>query len=68
MLHVHLVFITKYWRDVLSDLAICDLQRILAKVCTDFEAELIECDGDDDHVHLLARSLSAQAGPFQTHQ
>ena len=23
------------------------------KVCTDFEAELVEFDGEDDHVHLL---------------
>ena len=53
MLHVHLVFFTEYRRDVLSDLPIRDLQRIFAKVCTDFEAELIECDGEDDHVHLL---------------
>ena len=53
MLRVHLVFVTKFRRDVLSDLVIRDLRRIFAKVCTDFEAELIECDGDDDHVHLL---------------
>lgn len=53
MLHVHLVFVTKYRRDVLSGPAIRDLRRIFAKVCKDFEAELIECDGEDDHVHLL---------------
>lgn len=53
MLHVHLVFVTKYRRDVLSDLANRDLKRIFAKVCRDFEAELVECDGEDDHVHLL---------------
>ena len=53
MLHVHLVFVTKYRRDVLSDPAIRDLRRIFAKVCRDFEAELIECDGENDHVHLL---------------
>ncbi len=53
MLHVHLVFVTKYRRDVLSEPAIRDLSRIFAKVCRDFEAELIECDGEDDHVHLL---------------
>ena len=53
MLHVHLVFVPECRRDVLSDLAIRDLQRVFAKVCTDFEAELIECDGEDDHVHLL---------------
>ena len=53
MLHIHLIFVTKYWRDVLSNLAIRDLQRIFAKACTDFEAELIECDDEDDHVHPL---------------
>ena len=52
-LHVHLVFVTKYRRDVLSELAIQDLLGIFAKVCTDFGAELSECDGEDDHVHLL---------------
>lgn len=52
-LHVHLVFVTKYRRDVLSELAIRDLRGIFTKVCQDFEAELIECDGEDDHVHLL---------------
>jgi putative transposase len=38
---------------VLSEPAIRDLRDIFAKVCRDFEAELIECDGEDDHVHLL---------------
>ena len=52
-LHVHLVFITKYRRDVLSALAIRDLETIFAKVCRDFEARLVECSGEDDHVHLL---------------
>ncbi|WP_282026678.1 IS200/IS605 family transposase [Limimaricola cinnabarinus] len=52
-LHVHLVFVTKYRRDVLSEPAIDDLRSIFSKVCGDFEAELVECDGEDDHVHLL---------------
>lgn len=52
-LHAHLVFVTKYRRDALSALAIRDLARIFAKVCEDFDADLIECDGEDDHVHLL---------------
>src|SRR6516165_6086778 len=52
-LHAHLVFVTKYRRDALSGLAIRDLVRIFAKVCRDFEAELIECNGEDDHVLLL---------------
>ena len=52
-LHVHLVFVTKYRRDVLSQLAIRDLSEIFARVCSDFGAELVECNGKDDHVHLL---------------
>lgn len=52
-LHAHLVFVTKYRKDALSKLAIGDLRTIFAKVCKDFEAELIECNGADDHVHLL---------------
>lgn len=52
-LHVHLVFVTKYRRDVLSELAIRDLSAIFDKVCTDFDATLVECNGEDDHVHLL---------------
>lgn len=52
-LHVHLVFVTKYRRDVLSEYAIRDIVAIFAKVCTDFGASLIECNGEDDHVHLL---------------
>ena len=52
-LHAHLVFVTKYRRDALSALAISDLRSIFAKVCRDFESQLIECDGEDDHVHLL---------------
>lgn len=26
---------------------------IFERVCDDFEAELVECDGEKDHVHLL---------------
>jgi len=48
-----LVFVTKYRRDVLSQLAIRDLSEIFARVCSDFGAELVECNGKDDHVHLL---------------
>jgi putative transposase len=52
-LHAHLVFVTKYRRAALSAPAIQDLRTIFAKVCRDFEAEWIECDGEDDHVQLL---------------
>lgn len=30
-----------------------DLKEIFTNICADFEAVLVECDGEDDHVHLL---------------
>ena len=56
-LHVHLVFLTRYRCGVLDDDAIERLRGMFAKVCADFEAELIELEGQDDHVHLLVEYL-----------
>ena len=53
LMHVHLVFVTKYRREVFTKEILDDLRPMLASVCTDFEAELAEFDGEDDHVHLL---------------
>ena len=52
-MHVHLVFVTKYRRSVFTGTILDDLRGIFADVCRDFEAELVEFDGEDDHVHLL---------------
>ncbi|WP_107459621.1 IS200/IS605 family transposase, partial [Streptomyces colonosanans] len=52
-LHVHLVFVTKYRRGVLTNDLLARCEEIMREVCTDFEAELSEFNGEDDHVHLL---------------
>ena len=53
LMHVHLVFVTKYRREVFTKSILDDLRGIFTGVCLDFEAELVEFDGEDDHVHLL---------------
>jgi len=53
-LHVHLVFVTKYCRSVLTEAAHETLRDIYTKVCQDFEAVMVDSNGEDDHVHLLA--------------
>lgn len=53
LLHVHLVFVTKYRRNVFTTEILQYMETIFAKVCTDFEATLSEFDGEEDHVHLL---------------
>jgi putative transposase len=52
-LHVHLVFVTKYRRGVFTKAILNRMQEVLETVCNDFEAEMIEFDGEEDHVHLL---------------
>lgn len=52
-LHVHLVFVAKYRRRVFDRKAIERLRELFTKICVDFEAELMEIDGERDHVHLL---------------
>ncbi len=52
-MHVHLVFVTKYRRGVFTKEILDELHLIFASVCIDFEADLVEFDGEDDHVHLL---------------
>ncbi|MBT9136448.1 MAG: hypothetical protein DDT34_01529 [Firmicutes bacterium] len=44
---------TKYRRGVFTKAILDDLRQTMASVCTDFEADLVEFDGEDDHVHLL---------------
>ena len=53
LLHAHLVFVTKYRYGVFTKIILDGLKEIFASVCRDFEAELIEFDGEEDHVHLL---------------
>jgi putative transposase len=52
-LHVHLVFVTKCRRRVFTEAVHETLRAIFTKVCQDFEAILVDSNGEDDHVHLL---------------
>jgi putative transposase len=53
LMHVHWVFVTKYRREVFTKEILGGLRPMFASVCTDFEAERVEFDGEDDPVHLL---------------
>ena len=53
LMHVHLVFVTKCRRKVFSKQILQDLKDIFTNVCNNFETQLIEFEGEKDHVHLL---------------
>jgi putative transposase len=53
MLHAHLVFVTKYRHRVFSDTHLRRTEEVMRAVCADFETELVEFNGESNHVHLL---------------
>jgi putative transposase len=52
-LHAHLVFVTKYRHKVFKDAHLTRMEEIMRAVCADFECELVEFNGESNHVHLL---------------
>ena len=52
-LTVHLVFVPKYRRRVITPRVFEVLQSAWKTVCADFECELKEAGFEDDHTHLL---------------
>jgi len=52
-LHVHLVFVAKFRKKVFTKEILVLTREIFKSVCKDFGAELMEFEGEKDHVHLL---------------
>ena len=53
LMHVHLVFATKYRCNVFTKPILDELRKIFQNICKDFSAELVEFEGERNHVHLL---------------
>ncbi len=52
-MHVHLVFVTKFRHPVFKSAHLDRMSEIMGSVCSDFECELVEFNGESNHVHLL---------------
>jgi putative transposase len=52
-LHAHLVFTPKYRSGPFTDKILRRCEEVMRAVCADFETELVEFNGERDHVHLL---------------
>lgn len=52
-LQYHLVFVTKYRRQCISPLMLDRLREIFQATVEKWQGELIEFNGESDHVHLL---------------
>lgn len=56
-LQLHLVFVTKYRKNVFTDKMYERLHFHFERVCNDFDCMLVETNGEKDHVHLLVETL-----------
>jgi putative transposase len=48
-----LVFVTKFRHRVFGDAHLARMEEIMRAVCADFETELVEFNGENNHIHLL---------------
>ena len=49
----HLVLVTKYRKKCLSNEMLNRVEEIVKKNCADWEIDLVEFNGEADHIHLL---------------
>jgi len=49
----HLVFVTKYRRQVFTHTMLTRIQILFQETCKQMDCELLEFNGEDDHVHIL---------------
>ena len=48
-----MVFVTRYRHNVFGDSHLQRLEEVFRPVCEDFECQLVEFNGEANHVHLL---------------
>ena len=53
LLHAHLVFTPKYRKKIFTKAHLDLMKEVFDRVCKEMDAELVEFDGERDHVHLL---------------
>jgi putative transposase len=49
----HIVFVTKYRKNVINQAILTKLQEVFIRVCEKRKCELLEFNGEENHVHLL---------------
>jgi REP-associated tyrosine transposase len=52
--HAHLIFVTNYRRPLFTAEMLTSCEHTMHTICDKLDAELIEFNGETDHMHLLA--------------
>ena len=69
-INIHLVFVTKYRRGVFTNDLLDRMKELFKETCQQMDSELLEYNGEDNHVHLLItippkRSIAALVGKLK---
>ncbi len=51
--NTHLVFVTEYRRNVFTKEMLDRVTEIFRETCEQMDCELLECNGEHDHVHMM---------------
>ena len=52
-INLYIVFVTKYWRKVITSEILARMEEIFSRICAGQKSKLVEFGGESDHVHLL---------------
>ncbi len=61
---VHIVLVTKYRRQVISEQILIRLKPICSDTCVTWDCNLVEFNGEEDHIHLLV-DLNPKVAPVK---
>jgi putative transposase len=53
LLQAHIIFVTKYRERKLTNTVLNKAEEIVARECAKIKAELIEFNGESDHIHMI---------------
>jgi len=49
----HIIFVSKYRKNVINQAILAKLEEVFTRVCEKRKCELLEFNGEENHVHLL---------------
>ncbi|MBD2198085.1 MULTISPECIES: IS200/IS605 family transposase [Calothrix] len=49
----HIIFVTKYRKNAINQAILSKLEEVFSRVCEKRKCQLLEFNGENDHVHLL---------------
>ena len=54
-LQVHIIFVTKYRKNILGKEIVDLIKDAIDVVCNEHECDVIACEADGDHIHLMVK-------------